>query len=42
MRSEVDVIAALAERILPRRPLRLVAPPSHRALREEIARVVPG
>jgi molybdopterin-dependent oxidoreductase alpha subunit len=42
MRSEVDVIAALAERILPAGRFDWSRLRSHRALREEIARVVPG
>jgi molybdopterin-dependent oxidoreductase alpha subunit len=42
MRSEVDVIAALAERMLPPGRFDWSRLQSHRALREEIARVVPG
>lgn len=42
MRSEVDVIAALAERLLPPGRFDWSRLRSHRALREEIARVVPG
>jgi molybdopterin-dependent oxidoreductase alpha subunit len=42
MRSEVDVIAALAERVLPPGRFDWSRLRSHRALREEIARVVPG
>jgi len=42
MRSEVDVIAALAERVLPAGRFDWSRLRSHRALREEIARVVPG
>jgi molybdopterin-dependent oxidoreductase alpha subunit len=42
MRSEVDVIAALAERALPPGRFDWSRLQSHRALREEIARVVPG
>ena len=42
MRSEVDVIAALAERLLPQGGFDWSRLRSHRALREEIARVVPG
>jgi molybdopterin-dependent oxidoreductase alpha subunit len=42
MRSEVDVIAALAELILPPGRFDWSALRSHRRLRQEIARVVPG
>jgi molybdopterin-dependent oxidoreductase alpha subunit len=42
MRSEVDVIAALAERILPSGRFDWSMLRSHRRLREEIARAVPG
>jgi molybdopterin-dependent oxidoreductase alpha subunit len=42
MRSEVDVIASLAELILPPGRFEWAALRSHRALREAIARVVPG
>jgi len=42
MRSEVEVIAALAERVLPPGRFDWSHLRSHRALREEIARVVPG
>ena len=41
MRSEVDIVASLAARVLPR-PHRLEALKSHCDLRQEIARVVPG
>jgi len=42
LRSEVEVIAALAERILPAGRFNWQALRSHRALRAEIARVAPG
>jgi len=42
MRSEVDVIAALAELILPPGRFDWAALRSHRRLRQEIAKVVPG
>ncbi|HZP42103.1 MAG TPA: FdhF/YdeP family oxidoreductase [Candidatus Binatia bacterium] len=42
MRSEVDIIAALAERILPPGRFDWTALRSHRRLREEMAKVVPG
>jgi anaerobic selenocysteine-containing dehydrogenase len=42
MRSEVEIIAALAERVLPPGRFDWSRLRSHRALREEIARVVPG
>jgi len=42
MRSEVGIIAALAERILPAGRFDWSALGSHQRLREEIARVVPG
>ncbi|MEE9270740.1 MAG: FdhF/YdeP family oxidoreductase [Candidatus Krumholzibacteria bacterium] len=42
MRSEVDIIASLAERILPRDRFDWSAMRSHRQLREAMARVVPG
>jgi molybdopterin-dependent oxidoreductase alpha subunit len=42
MRSEVEMIAALAERILPAGRFDWAALRSHHALREAIARVVPG
>src|SRR5262249_17294325 len=42
MRSEVEVIAALAELILPPGRFDWAALRSHRRLREEIAKVVPG
>ena len=42
MRSEVEVVAALAELILPRGRFDWTALRSHRRLREEIAKVVPG
>jgi molybdopterin-dependent oxidoreductase alpha subunit len=42
LRSEVDVIAALAERVLPAGRFEWSRLRSHAALREEIARIVPG
>ncbi len=42
MRSEVAIIAALAERLLPAVGVNWQAMQSHRRLREEMARVVPG
>jgi molybdopterin-dependent oxidoreductase alpha subunit len=42
MRSEVEIIAALAERILPPGRFDWTALRSHRRLREEMAKVVPG
>jgi len=42
MRSEVDVIADLAERLLPAGRFDWTTLRSHRELRQEIARVVPG
>jgi len=42
LRSEVDIIASLAERILPRGRFDWAALRSHRHLREQIARIVPG
>ena len=42
MRSEVDIIASLAERILPSDRFDWSAMRSHQRLREEIGRVVPG
>jgi molybdopterin-dependent oxidoreductase alpha subunit len=42
MRSEVDVIASLASRILPEGKIDWSGFRSHRRLREEIGRVVPG
>jgi molybdopterin-dependent oxidoreductase alpha subunit len=42
MRSEVDIIASLAERILPADRFDWPALKSHQRLREAIARVVPG
>ncbi len=42
MRSEVDILAALAELILPPGRFDWTALRSHRQLRQEIARVVPG
>jgi anaerobic selenocysteine-containing dehydrogenase len=42
MRSEVDIIASIAERILPKARFDWNALRSHRRLREQIARVVPG
>lgn len=42
LRSEVEVIAAIAERVLPPGRFDWPALRSHRALRQEIARVTPG
>lgn len=42
MRSEVDIIAALAERILPAGRFDWTALRSHRHLREAISKIVPG
>jgi molybdopterin-dependent oxidoreductase alpha subunit len=42
MRSEVDILASLAERVLPPGRFDWTAMRSHRRLREEIGRVVPG
>ena len=42
LRSEVDVIASLAERILPPGRFDWAAMRSHESLRREIARIVPG
>jgi len=42
MRSEVDVLAAIAERVLPQGRFDWSSLRSHRKLRQEIARVVPG
>ena len=42
LRSEVDVVASLAERILPEGRIDWTAFRSHSVLRREIARVVPG
>lgn len=42
MRSEVEILAGIAERILPAGRFDWAALRSHRALREAIARVVPG
>ena len=42
MRSEVDILASLAERVLPPGRFDWAAMRSHRRLREEIGRVVPG
>ncbi len=42
LRSEVDTIASLAERILPQGPFDWSALRSHESLRREIARTVPG
>jgi anaerobic selenocysteine-containing dehydrogenase len=42
LRSEVDVVASLAERILPEGRFDWTALRSHARLREEIAKVVPG
>jgi anaerobic selenocysteine-containing dehydrogenase len=42
MRSEVEILASLAERVLPPGRFDWAAMRSHRRLREEIGRVVPG
>jgi len=42
MRSEVDILASLAERVLPPSRFDWAAMRSHQRLREEIGRVVPG
>jgi molybdopterin-dependent oxidoreductase alpha subunit len=42
MRSEVDILASLAERVLPPGRFDWAAMRSHQRLREEIGRVVPG
>ncbi len=42
MRSEVDVLAAIAERVLPQGRFDWSSLRSHRRLRQEIARAVPG
>jgi molybdopterin-dependent oxidoreductase alpha subunit len=42
MRSEVDILASLAERVLPEGRFDWTAMRSHQRLREEIGRVVPG
>jgi molybdopterin-dependent oxidoreductase alpha subunit len=42
MWSEVDIVASIASRVLPRQPIDWERWKSHRALREEIARIVPG
>jgi molybdopterin-dependent oxidoreductase alpha subunit len=42
MRSEVDIVASLAARVLPEGPIDWTRWKSHRDLRREIARVVPG
>jgi molybdopterin-dependent oxidoreductase alpha subunit len=42
MRSEVEILASLAERVLPPGRFDWAAMRSHRRLREEISRVVPG
>jgi molybdopterin-dependent oxidoreductase alpha subunit len=42
MRSEVDIIASLAERVLPAGPIDWAKWKSHADLRREIARIVPG
>jgi molybdopterin-dependent oxidoreductase alpha subunit len=42
MRSEVEIIAALAGRVLPAGPIDFAALTDHAAIRDAIARVVPG
>jgi molybdopterin-dependent oxidoreductase alpha subunit len=42
MRSEVEIVAGLASRVLPRGPIDWEKWKGHRELRREIARVVPG
>ncbi|MBI3784953.1 MAG: histidine kinase, partial [Deltaproteobacteria bacterium] len=42
MRSEVDIIATLGGKVLPSGPVEFAALRSHAAIREAIARVVPG
>jgi len=42
MRSEVDIVASLAARVLPGGPVDWTRMHSHRDLRREIARIVPG
>ena len=42
VRSEVDIVASIASRVLPAGPVDWARLQSHRALRQEIARVVPG
>jgi len=42
MRSEVDIVASLAARVLPQGPIDWSRLQNHRTLRQEIARVVPG
>jgi molybdopterin-dependent oxidoreductase alpha subunit len=42
VRSEVDIVASIAARVLPAGPVDWSRLQSHRALRQEIARVVPG
>lgn len=42
VRSEVDIVASLAGRVLPRGPIDWTRWRSHRDLRREIARIVPG
>jgi anaerobic selenocysteine-containing dehydrogenase len=42
MRSEVDIVASLAARVLPQGPLDWSKWKSHRDLRQQMARVVPG
>ena len=42
MRSEVDIVASLAARVLPAGPVDWTRWKNHRDLRQEIARIVPG
>jgi molybdopterin-dependent oxidoreductase alpha subunit len=42
IRSEVDIVASIAARVLPREPIDWERWKSHRTLREEMAKVVPG
>jgi anaerobic selenocysteine-containing dehydrogenase len=42
MWSEVEIVASIAARVLPRQPIDWEQWKNHRALREQIARVVPG
>jgi len=42
MRSEVDIVASLAARVLPRGPIEWERWKNHATLRQEMARVVPG
>jgi anaerobic selenocysteine-containing dehydrogenase len=42
LRSEVEVVCSLAARVLPAGPFSFAAMTDHRAVREAIARVVPG